>query len=118
MYSDGCLLLTAQQQCIEELRCKAKHFEKTGLIFTLNSSRASDAESNEVNTVIKSDSLVDEELRQAFIAAFEKLRAEQGDNPDWHPDTNEMVQDLVHPSLYPFAYGMLNSSLLPMVLFD
>ncbi|KAL1840395.1 hypothetical protein VTJ49DRAFT_521 [Mycothermus thermophilus] len=94
--------------CIEELRCKAEYFKETGLTFTLNSSRASASFSDDVNTVVKSDTLVDEELRRGFIAAFEKLRAEQGDNPDWHPGTDDMVQDLVHPSLYPFVYGKSN----------
>ncbi|KAL2271985.1 hypothetical protein VTJ83DRAFT_1356 [Remersonia thermophila] len=94
--------------CIFELRCKAEHFKKTGLTFTLNSSRAATWSSVDFNTVVKSDTLVDEELRQGFVAAFEKLRVEQGDSPDWHPGTDDMVQDLVHPSLYPFVYGKSN----------
>lgn len=30
---------------------------------------------------------------------------DQQENPDWHPGTDSMVQDLVHPSLYPLVYG-------------
>jgi hypothetical protein len=82
------------------LRDKAAYFKKTGLVFTLNS---------DVNTAIKSDSLVGDELRLGLRAAFEKLRAEQAAEPDWHPWSDNKVQDLVHPSLYPFIYG--NSTL-------
>ncbi|GAB1320932.1 Manganese lipoxygenase [Madurella fahalii] len=82
--------------CIAELRCKAAHFKESGLIFTLNA---------DGNTVIKSDSLISDELRQGLKAAFEKLRAEQGAEPEWHPWTDDKVQDLVHPSMHPFVYG-------------
>lgn len=57
------------------------------------------------NTAVKSDSLVDDELRRGLKAAFDKLRANQADEPDWHPWTDDKVQDLVHPSMYPFVYG-------------
>ncbi|CAH0050977.1 unnamed protein product [Clonostachys solani] len=81
--------------CIKELRTKAKYFEKTGLVPTLDASAA----------VCKSDTLVDEALRDELRAAFMKLQAEQKSNPDWHPRTDDKVQDLVHPSLYPLVYG-------------
>ncbi len=57
------------------------------------------------NTAVKADSVVSSELQQDLKAAFEKLRAEQGAEPDWHPRSNDLVQDLVHPSMYPFVYG-------------
>lgn len=82
--------------CIAELRCKAVEFNKSGLIFTLNTNE---------NMAIKSDSVVTDELREDLRAAFNKLVAEQGSNPDWHPRAQEMVQDLVHPSMHPFVYG-------------
>ncbi|KAK4198028.1 hypothetical protein QBC40DRAFT_284400 [Triangularia verruculosa] len=82
--------------CIAELRCKAADFKNTGLIFTLNSNE---------NTAIKSDSVVTDELHQSLRVAFDKLVAEQGSNPDWHPRSQDMVQDLVHPSMHPFVYG-------------
>ncbi|KAK0663927.1 hypothetical protein QBC41DRAFT_23066 [Cercophora samala] len=82
--------------CIAELRCKAAEFEKSGLIFTLNTNE---------NTAIKSDSAVTAELHQALKAAFDKLVTEQGSSPDWHPWAQDMVQDLVHPSMHPFVYG-------------
>ncbi|WZH49633.1 hypothetical protein QYS62_010836 [Fusarium acuminatum] len=86
----GCL-----EYCIKELRAKAKCFEKSGLVPTLDATA----------TVVKSDSLVDEELRGRLHAAFATLQHDQKDDPDWHPRTNDMVQNLIHPSLYPFVYG-------------
>ncbi|CAG9948297.1 unnamed protein product [Clonostachys rosea f. rosea IK726] len=83
------------EYCIQELRAKSKHFEKTGLIPTLDASAA----------VCKSDTLIDEALRDELRAAFVKLQAEQKSAPDWHPRTDDKVQDLVHPSLYPLVYG-------------
>ncbi|KAI9147366.1 Cutinase [Paramyrothecium foliicola] len=84
--------------CITELRSKAKHFAQTGFIPTLDSiGRA----------IAKSDSAVDLDVKSTFRAIFDELRADQKATKgiDWHPRTNEMVQDLVHPSLYPFVYG-------------
>ncbi|KAG5744564.1 hypothetical protein H9Q69_011576 [Fusarium xylarioides] len=86
----GCL-----EYCIKELRVKAKFFERTGLIPALDANA----------TVIKSDTFIDDTLHQRLRKAFAKLKDEQRDNPDWHPRTNDMVQNLVHPSLYPLVYG-------------
>ncbi|CAH0028520.1 unnamed protein product, partial [Clonostachys rhizophaga] len=83
------------EYCIQELRAKAKYFEKTGLVPTLDASAA----------VCKSDTLIDAALRDELRAAFVKLQAEQKSAPDWHPRTDDKVQDLVHPSLYPLVYG-------------
>lgn len=82
-------------QCIQELRSKAKYFEKTGMIPTLDARAA----------VVKSDILVFEGLHESLLAAFRILKADQTSNPDWHPDSSDKVQDLVHPSLYPLVYG-------------
>lgn len=58
------LMLTKEpRQCISELKCKARYFARTGLVFTLN------AESNQV---IKSDTIVPETFRQAFISTFDQ----------------------------------------------
>jgi glutathionyl-hydroquinone reductase len=81
---------------------KAHHFEGTGLVPTLDSAS---------NTVVKSDSVVSSELQNDLQAAFDQLHADQASNVDWHPRSNEMVQDLVHPSMYPFIYGILSSGL-------
>ncbi|UZP45137.1 hypothetical protein NXS19_012949 [Fusarium pseudograminearum] len=82
-------------KCIEELRSKAKFFEKTGLVPTLDACAS----------IVKADGYIDESLRQNLQAAFAKLKLEQKDDPDWHPNSIEMVQDLVHPSMYPLIYG-------------
>ncbi|KAH7068434.1 hypothetical protein BKA63DRAFT_536755 [Paraphoma chrysanthemicola] len=81
--------------CIKELRDKAKYFEQTGIIPTLDACAS----------IAKSDTLVTHELRQALRSAFDTLRLDQQDAPDWHPNSDDMVQDLVHPSMYPLVYG-------------
>jgi hypothetical protein len=83
------------RKCIQELRSKAKHFEQTGLIPVIDACAS----------VAKSDTIVTKELRDALRVAFDKLRADQQSSPDWHPNSGEMVQDLVHPSMYPLVYG-------------
>lgn len=82
-------------QCIRELRDKANHFRRTGIIRTL------DADAS----IAKSDSIVPAELHDALRDAFARLKADNSSNPDWHPRTGEKVQDLVHPSMYPLVYG-------------
>src|SRR5690348_14560282 len=85
-------------QCIKELREKASHFEKTGLVHTLDSVG---------NTVVKSDTVVPSQLQNNLRTAFIQQSSDQESDVDWHPRSNEMVQDLVHPSMYPFIYGSL-----------
>jgi hypothetical protein len=55
--------------------------------------------------VVKSDSLVSPELHQSLLQAFGKLLEDHKSAPEWHPNTDEMVHDLVHPSMYPLVYG-------------
>ncbi|KAM0346266.1 hypothetical protein ACHAPU_005693 [Fusarium lateritium] len=81
--------------CIEELCGKAAYFVKSGLIPTLDGPR---------NTVVKSDSLIDETLHQDLKKACAELREEHLDNINWHPRSNDMVQDLIHPSVCHFVY--------------
>ena len=56
-------------------------------------------------SVAKSDVLVKPDLHDALRASFDKLLSDQKENPDWHPGTNDMVLDLVHPSMHPLVYG-------------
>jgi hypothetical protein len=58
---------------------------------------------------------VSDELRRGLKAAFERLRADQAADPDWHPWTDNKVQDLVHPSLHPFVYGMWRCGALKLL---
>ncbi|KAF2628312.1 hypothetical protein BU25DRAFT_420802 [Macroventuria anomochaeta] len=92
--SEEIMSATAVDCCIQELRSKAKYFEKTGMVPTLDA-RAS---------VVKSDTLVSESLHESLLAAFRTLKADQADSPDWHPNSGDKVQNLVHPSLYPLVY--------------
>jgi hypothetical protein len=55
--------------------------------------------------VVKSDTTVPEHLRQALIAAVARLEDVPEDEKDWHPNSNNQVLDLVHPSLFPLVYG-------------
>ncbi|TLD17305.1 uncharacterized protein PgNI_01207 [Pyricularia grisea] len=81
--------------CIEELREKAKYFSETGIIPGLDFAAS----------IAKSDTLVDDNLKLELRSAVQELKAHQASSPDWHPWSNDMVQDLVHPSLYPLVYG-------------
>ncbi|KAK7968032.1 uncharacterized protein PG986_002309 [Apiospora aurea] len=84
--------------CIKELRIKAEHFERTGLVPTLDAVGS---------CVAKSDVLIEADLKQEIVAAFDQLRADQAaaGEVDWHPRSNDMVQDLVHPSMYCLVWG-------------
>ncbi|KAF7908155.1 uncharacterized protein EAF01_003910 [Botrytis porri] len=81
--------------CIEELRSKAKYYEKTSVIPTLDACAS----------VAKSDHLVSTELHGSLREAFDTLKRDQYSSLDWHPNSSDMVQDLVHPSMYPLIYG-------------
>lgn len=56
--------------------------------------------------VVKSDTAVSSDLRQALkkaVTAFEDKIPER--LKDWHPGSDGLVWDLVHPSLFPLVYG-------------
>ncbi|GIK01578.1 hypothetical protein Aspvir_005616 [Aspergillus viridinutans] len=53
--------------------------------------------------VVKSDVAIPEELQQALKAAVHPLEAEG--QKDYHPGIDNMVVDLVDPSLFPVVYG-------------
>ncbi|KAF4470972.1 hypothetical protein FALBO_2113 [Fusarium albosuccineum] len=81
--------------CIAELRNKATYFSSSGLIPTYDGPE---------NSIVKSDSYIGDALRAKLIKSFHILRLDQAANVDWHPGSNGMVQNLVHPSMYPFVY--------------
>lgn len=63
---------------------------------------------NILNSNVKSlNNLIDGELKEQFINCIECY-----DKSDKHPNTNNMVSDIIHPSLYPYVKGMsrLNSN--------
>ncbi|KAI0546140.1 hypothetical protein F4679DRAFT_558597 [Xylaria curta] len=80
--------------CIRELQGKAQYFTKTGIIPTLNATAA----------VAKSDNFITPTVTTTLRNAFERLKKDQQDFPDWHPGTDEKVLNLVHPSMYPLVF--------------
>ncbi|KAJ4396953.1 hypothetical protein N0V93_001176 [Gnomoniopsis smithogilvyi] len=94
----GIMSEQAFDYCVKELRSKASYYEKSGMVPTLDASA----------TVVKSDILVKAELRDSLKKAFEKVQNDQKNEPDWHPNSGDMVQDLVHPSMFPLVYGRSN----------
>ncbi|KAF9771346.1 hypothetical protein IL306_011005 [Fusarium sp. DS 682] len=62
--------------CIQELQGKARYFEQTGLIPTLDGPR---------NTIIKSDSYIDDALHRDLNRACYMLWKDHESNIDWHP---------------------------------
>ena len=91
----GLRRLAKWKKCVQELRTKARYYEKSGLIPTLDACA----------TIVKSDNLVSPELQVELRNGFARLKADQMASPDWHPNSRDMVQDLVHPSMYPLVYG-------------
>ncbi|KAG0650489.1 hypothetical protein D0Z07_3367, partial [Hyphodiscus hymeniophilus] len=91
----GIMSKEAFDYCVQELRNKAKYYEDSGLIPTLDACAS----------VVKSDKQVSSELQAELRLAFVTLKADQEAAPDWHPNSSDMVQDLLHPSMYPLIYG-------------
>ncbi|KAG6805052.1 hypothetical protein H0H92_000961, partial [Tricholoma furcatifolium] len=78
--------------CIAELQYKMKSFQKMGAI-------------NAYNGVVKSDTVISGELKEALKAAVAPLEQVPERLKDWHPNSNNQVLDIVHPSLFPLIYG-------------
>ena len=55
--------------------------------------------------VLKSDTIIPTELKEELRAAVLPLEQVPESEKDWHPDSDEKVLDLVHPSLFPLLYG-------------
>ncbi|KAF2739548.1 hypothetical protein EJ04DRAFT_484494 [Polyplosphaeria fusca] len=86
---------TMFEHCLKELREKATLFQQTGLVNVLEI----DA------TIVKSDSLVCDELKHRLREAVRPLETIPDQLKDWHPGSDEKVLDLVHPSLFPVIFG-------------
>ncbi|KAJ3513910.1 hypothetical protein NLJ89_g2677 [Agrocybe chaxingu] len=78
---------------IDELRYKASVFSQTGAVSVFT------------GDVVKSDSALPETFKLALQAAVGALEDVPEKDQDWHPGSNGMVLDLVHPSLFPLVYG-------------
>ncbi|KAJ4997726.1 hypothetical protein K4K48_006542 [Colletotrichum sp. SAR 10_66] len=81
--------------CISELKKKAVLYEKTGLMPVLDYSIA----------VIKSDAIMTPDMAASLRKGVKPLEEVPAEDKDWHPNSNEQVLDLVHPSLWPLMYG-------------
>ncbi|KAH8809572.1 hypothetical protein DL96DRAFT_1821840 [Flagelloscypha sp. PMI_526] len=57
------------------------------------------------DAVFWSTRLVPSSLTAALVAEVSKIENVPDAEKDWHPGSNGLVLDLVHPSLYPIVYG-------------
>ncbi|OQE21645.1 hypothetical protein PENSTE_c011G02177 [Penicillium steckii] len=55
--------------------------------------------------VIRSDKAVSKDLQDALKNAVKPLEDVPNDQKDYHPNSDDKVVDLVHPSLFPVVYG-------------
>ncbi|KAG8680846.1 hypothetical protein FRC08_016006 [Ceratobasidium sp. 394] len=53
----------------------------------------------------QSDKIVPAALKEILVAEVSNLEDVPDSEKDWHPRSNGLVLDLVHPSLYPIVYG-------------
>ncbi|KAF9643672.1 hypothetical protein BDM02DRAFT_3104103 [Thelephora ganbajun] len=53
----------------------------------------------------RSDKLIPSSLREKLLTAVAPLESVPDSEKDWHPGSDGLVLDLVHPSLYPIVYG-------------
>jgi hypothetical protein len=93
------------EQCIAELREKAEKFKTSKLVAVL------DCEA----TVVKSDSMVPSKLKEALKRGVKPLEDVPEHKKDWHPGSDEMVLDLVHPSMCALIYGVSRALLIDTV---
>ena len=91
-----CLSDKAWDWCLAELRDKAALFGETRRVKILDAGSA----------VVKSDGLNYIKIQSELKRQVESIIAETPESAkDWHPHSNNQVLDIVHPSLYPLAYG-------------
>jgi hypothetical protein len=53
----------------------------------------------------RNDLMIKEELKRKFAAEVAVLEDVPDDQKDWHPESNNQVLDLLHPSLYCCVFG-------------
>lgn len=93
MEQDADFSVAMADYCLEELKYKADVFNKTGCVSLYH------------GDVVKSDVAIPKDLQEALKTAVAPLENIPDHMKDWHPDSNEVVLGLVHPSLYPLIYG-------------
>ncbi|KAK6495017.1 hypothetical protein TWF481_003045 [Arthrobotrys musiformis] len=79
--------------CLEELKYKSQQAQKEGFVVAID------------GDVCKSDTLISEETRLEIVEAVKVLEDIPESQKDWHPGSDDLVLDLVHPSLFPLIYG-------------
>ncbi|KAF8055778.1 hypothetical protein FPV67DRAFT_797302 [Lyophyllum atratum] len=72
---------------------EAKTFETTGAVSVYN------------GDAVKSDTAVSDSLKEALKAAAAPLEEVPARGKDWHPESDDKVLCLVHPSLFLLIYG-------------
>ncbi|KAK3292032.1 uncharacterized protein B0H64DRAFT_377587 [Chaetomium fimeti] len=83
-------------KCIAELRDKSEQFQQTGRVRVLDSELV----------VLKSDRAISNETRDELRVGVKVLEDVPEHEKDWHPDSDDQVLDLVHPSLFPVVWGL------------
>ncbi|THC93468.1 hypothetical protein EYZ11_007053 [Aspergillus tanneri] len=78
---------------LDELRYKSELFQKEGIISAFD------------GDIVKSDTVISEELKKALKMAVRPLENIPDEQKDYHPGSNKQVVDLLHPSLFPLVYG-------------
>lgn len=76
-------------------------YERTGVMLVFDAS----------SCVLKSDVAIPLTLKEALLKAAAPLENVPENRKDWHPGSDGVVLDLVHPSLYPLIYE--RSRILP-----
>ncbi|KAG8901221.1 hypothetical protein FRB99_005476 [Tulasnella sp. 403] len=66
---------------------------------------ATGVEQANYHRIYQSDKLIAEDARQRLIDGVARLENVPDEKKDWHPRSNQLVLDLVHPSLYCLVYG-------------
>lgn len=84
---------------IKELQWKSESFKKNGRVKVFDVG------------VVKSDTAISEELQKALKEAVVPFEDVPEDQKDYHPNSDQQVVDLVHPSLFPAIFG--RSRILP-----
>ncbi|KAJ5770868.1 uncharacterized protein N7511_002919 [Penicillium nucicola] len=81
---------------MEELREKAKFYQETKMVLVLDST----------HTVVKSDLAVSPQLQQSLQQGVHELERCTSHEKYWTFDSNGMVVDLLHPSIFPLFHGV------------
>lgn len=77
----------------QELRWKTQFYHEKGAVEAF------------YYAIVKSDSAVPKDLQRALKKTSIPLENIPEDQKDYHPDSDEKVIDLIHPSLYPVVFG-------------